>query len=220
MSYAPATHWDHYFGKLQQAGRDLDWDEQWTNAFVPILHQAQAHFVLDLGCGTGNDTRRLARAGFTVVGLDYSRQALRAAKHKQGSNVALVLADMAHPLPFRSAHFDAVMANVSLHMFNDTITRHLFAEIKRIVRPQGVFVFHVNALEDRPLRAKHKPVLEELEPNYVREADGQTMHFFSEAYLRDLLTDWDDVKLDFLTIQAHTSTEWWKCAWRGQARVR
>ncbi|HEY0738683.1 MAG TPA: class I SAM-dependent methyltransferase [Herpetosiphonaceae bacterium] len=219
MSYAQATHWDTYFGNLQQAGQDLDWNEQWTNAFIPILHHAQAQSVLDLGCGTGNDTRRLACAGFTVTGLDYSRQALRAAQHKQLPNSSFVLADMAHTLPFRSARFDGVMANVSLHMFNDTITRQLFADIRRIVRPQGVFVFHVNALEDRPLRAKRKPVIEELEPNYVREADGQTMHFFSEDYLRDLLRNWSDVKLEFLTIQAHTRTEWRKCAWRGQARV-
>lgn len=219
MSYAPATHWDTYFGKLHQAGQDLDWNEQWTSALIPILHQAQAKYVLDLGCGTGNDTHRLACAGFTVTGLDYSHQALRAAKYKQLPNVSFVLADMAHTLPFRPAGFDAVMANVSLHMFDDMITRHLFADIQRILRPQGVFVFHVNALEDRPLRANRKPVVEELEPNYVREADGQTMHFFSEDYLRELLRNWADVKLEFLTIQAQSRTEWRKCAWRGQARV-
>jgi hypothetical protein len=82
------------------------------------------------------------------------------------------------------------MSNVALHMFDDARTRALFTEVRRIVRPQGLFLFHVNALADRPLRAKRKPPVYELTPNYILEADGQTMHFFSAAYLRQLLTGW------------------------------
>ena len=174
---------------------------------MPILQQSDAHLVLDLGCGTGNDVFRLSYAGFTVIGLDYSRQALRAAQHKRLRGTSFVLGDMARGLPFSAAQFDAVMANVSLHMFNDATTRRLFTEIKHILRPHGLFLFHVNALEDRPLRAKRKPVLQALEPNYVLEADGQTMHFFSESYLRDLLQDWSDVTLDLRIIQAYTSMD-------------
>lgn len=46
----------------------------------------------------------------------------------------------------------------------------------RLVRAGGLFVFHVNALEDRPLRAYWLPA-HELEPDYVAEESGQTMHF-------------------------------------------
>jgi hypothetical protein len=58
-------------------------------------------------------------------------------------------------------------------------------EVERLVRPGGLFVFHLNALEDRPLRARWQPA-RELELDYVVEESGQTVHFFSEAYLRDL----------------------------------
>ena len=60
--------------------------------------------------------------------------------------------------------------------------------LQRLVRPAGLFLFHVNALEDRPLRARWQPA-RELEPDYVAEESGQTVHFFSEAYLRELLRD-------------------------------
>jgi len=63
-----------------------------------------------------------------------------------------------------------------------------FAEVGRLVCPGGLFLFHVNALEDRPLRARWQPA-RELEADYVAEESGQTMHFFSEAYLRELLGD-------------------------------
>ena len=93
------------------------------------------------------------------------------------ARAAFLVADMATPLPLADACFDAVMSNVAMHFFDDTRTRAVFAEVRRIVRPQGLFLFHVNALEDRPLRAKRKPPVRDLAPNYILEADGKTMHF-------------------------------------------
>jgi SAM-dependent methyltransferase len=109
------------------------------------------------------------------------------------------------------------MSNVAMHMFDDVRTRALFAEVRRVVRRKGVFLFHVNALNDRPIRAKRKPPLREIAPNYILEADGQTMHFFSAAYLRELLTGWGTVHLDFVEIPERMTGEPFKCVWRGMA---
>lgn len=220
MAYAPSTYWDHFFHRRRQSGTDLDWGDQWTAVLGPILHTYRVQTLLDLGCGSGNDVRRLAQLGFAVVGLDYSKAALSYAAAKAGPSARFVLADMAAGLPFPSACFDAVMANVSMHMFSDALTRALVQDVHRILRPGGVFVFHVNALEDRALRAQRKGPPRELEPNYVLEADGQTMRFFSDAYLRDLLRGWRDVRLEFVEIASGTrNTHFKKCVWRGVAQV-
>ena len=76
MQYAPAAHWDQVFRTRRDLGEDLDWGDQWTGAFAPILQTYQMQNVLDLGCGTGNDVLRLAQHGYTVVGLDHSREAI------------------------------------------------------------------------------------------------------------------------------------------------
>ena len=102
-------------------------------------------------------------------------------------------------------------------MFPDQVTRVLFAEVRRVVRSGGLFVFHVNALEDRPLRARWLPA-RELEPNYVAEESGQTMHFFSEAYLRELLADWQEVQLAPVPVPHRKTGELFKQVWRGIAR--
>ncbi len=220
MQYASAVHWDSYFQNRLQAGTDLDWGEQWTGVFAPILQAHHAQTVLDLGCGTGNDVKRLAQYNLAVVGLDCSEVALRLARAKNNPSTFFVLADMAFGLPFPPRRFDAVMANVSLHMFNDSLTRFIFCDVKRVLRPRGLFLFHVNALEDRPLRAKRKPQVRELEPDYILESDGQTMHFFSEAYLRNLLKDWTDVTLEFIEITGGTpGSQLRKCVWRGVVQV-
>ena len=217
--YAPAAHWDHVFRTLRQASADLDWGAQWVGAFAPLLHTHHVQRLLDLGCGTGNDVQRLAQRRYTVVGLDYSREAITQAARKAGSRTAFLVADMATPLPFMTGSFEAVMSNVALHMFDEARTWGLLTEVRRIVQPQGLFLFHVNALEDCPLRAKRTPPVRELAPNDTLEADGQTMHVFSAAYLRELLTGWGEVHLELIESAAHTTGEPFKCVWRGVAHA-
>lgn len=219
MSYAPADHWNQYHYQNRQEGQDLDWGEQWTGPFIQVLAPAKVSTVLDLGCGTGNDVLRLARAGFQVTGFDYAKEAIWQARAKAGSSAAFIVADMARPLPFPDDCFDAVMSNVAAHMFSDAITRAVFREVGRVVRPNGLFLFHLNALEDRPLRARWRRPVCELEPNYILEETGQTMHFFSREYLLELLAGWQGVELEPVVIlDRYTGSEPFKQVWRGIAR--
>ncbi len=207
MRYAQADHWDDYFRRLRDAGDDLDWGSRWIDPFLPSLRAMEARTVLELGCGSGNDAARLAREGFIVTALDFSAEAIEQARAKFDSSANLLVADMAEPLPFRDESFDAVMSNVALHMFDDTVTRSIFAEVARVVRAGGLLVLHVNALEDRPLRARWRPVVRELEENFVLEEAGQTMHFFSEEYLRELLRGWNRVRLELIEIDDRSTGE-------------
>jgi hypothetical protein len=58
----------------------------------------------------------------------------------------------------------------------------------------------------------------ELEPDYVAEESGQTMHFFSETYLRGLLARWQQVELVPVSIPHRKTGEPFKHVWRGIAR--
>ena len=107
------------------------------------------------------------------------------------------------------------MSNVAMHMFPDGVTRAVFTEVKRVVRAGGLFVFHVNALEDRPLRARWLPA-RELEQDYVVEESGQTMHFFSEATCP--LAGWQEVQLAPVPVPDRRTGEPFKQVWRGIAR--
>ena len=217
MTYAGAQFWDQFFRRRLETGDDLDWQGRWTEPFLAPLREAGARTILELGCGTGNDAARLAAAGFSVTAIDLSREAIDQARAKYGSMVTFVQADMARRLPFPDGGFDALMSNVAMHMFPDRVTRVVFAEVGRLVRPAGLFLFHVNALEDRPLRALRLRA-RELEPDYVVEESGQTMHFFSEAYLRELLGEWREVRLDPVQIPHRETGEPYKHVWRGIAR--
>jgi len=217
VAYAGAEFWDEFFRQRRESGTDLDWGGLWTDPFLIPLREAGVSTVLELGCGTGNDAARLARLGYSVTAIDLSGEAIEQARGRFGSVVRFIVADMTQRLPFPDERFDTVMSNVALHMFPDAVTRALFAEVGRLVRADGLFVFHVNALEDRPLRARRLPA-RELEPDYVAEESGQTMHFFSEAYLRELLMGWRELQLTSVPIPHRHTGEPYKIVWRGIAR--
>ena len=217
MTYAGAEFWDQFFRQRLQSGDDLDWAGLWTRPFLVPLRQAGVRTILELGCGTGNDAARLAGEGYSVTAIDLSGEAIGQARAKFGPVARFMVADMTRRLPFPDGGFDAVMSNVAMHMFPDGVTRAAFSEVERLVRPGGVFVFHVNSLEDRPLRARRLPE-RELAPDYVLEESGQTMHFFSEAYLRELLAGWQLVHLAPVPVAHHKTGELFKHVWRGIAR--
>jgi SAM-dependent methyltransferase len=217
MGYAGAEFWDRQFERRRESGEDLNWNGVWTEPFLFPLRAARVHRVLEVGCGTGNDAARIGDLGCSVVAIDLSREAIAQARAKYGAKLTLLVADMSQRLPFADGAFDAVMSNVALHMFPDRVTRMIFAEVQRVTRPAGLFLFHVNAIEDRPLRASRLPA-RELEPNYVLEESGQTVHFFSEQYLRELLHDWQEVSLDSVRVSRHHDGRQLKQVWRGIAR--
>jgi SAM-dependent methyltransferase len=217
MAYAGAEFWDQFFRQRRDSGDDLDWAGLWTRPFLIPLRESGVRTVLELGCGTGNDAARLSREGYLVTAIDLSAEAVAQAQARHGSAVSFIEADMTRRLPFPDESFDAVMSNVAMHMFPDDVTRAVLAEVGRLVRAGGLFVFHLNALEDRPLRARWQPA-RELEPDFVVEESGQTMHFFSESYLRDLLGEWRELNLTSVPIRHGQTGELFKHVWRGVAR--
>jgi SAM-dependent methyltransferase len=217
VAYAGAEFWDQFFQRRRESGSDLDWGGVWTEPFLVPLEEAGVAAILELGCGTGNDAARLASAGYTVTAIDLSSEAIAQARTRFDGLAQFMVADMTRRLPFPDESFDALMSNVALHMFPDDVTRAVFAEVRRLVRPGGLFLFHVNALEDRPLRARRLPA-RELGPDFVIEESGQTMHFFSEGYLRELLAGWRELELASVSIPHHETGEPYKRLWRGLAR--
>jgi SAM-dependent methyltransferase len=104
---------------------------------VRLLGNGPGH-CLDLGCGTGRAIPALAAAGWSVVGVDVSRDQLERAEQLIGDLAQLVHAD-AHVLPFPDEAFDAVIS-VLTHTDLDDVTRS-FTEACRVLRPGGPFVY-------------------------------------------------------------------------------
>ncbi len=89
--------------------------------------------ILDLGCGDGALTLKIAEAGASVTGVDTSEELLRAAR--EAGIDARVMDGCA--LTFQS-EFDAVFSNAALHWMTEP--EKVLAGVARALKPGGRFV--------------------------------------------------------------------------------
>lgn len=90
--------------------------------------------ILDIGCGDGQLTLRLAATGAQVTGVDASEEMLAAARTRG------IRADQAsaEKLPYPDSSFDALFSNAALHWVRDHDA--MLAEAHRVLRSGGRFV--------------------------------------------------------------------------------
>lgn len=112
-------------------------------AFVPklgdpvlrMLAPMPGELILDVGCGDGALTRRIAEAGARAIGLDSSAEMVEAARTR---GVDAFVADAEAMDLERFGQFDAVFSNAALHWMldPDAVATGIFAALK----PGGRFV--------------------------------------------------------------------------------
>lgn len=126
--------------------------EEWSTYLIGLLkeHGVEDGLVLDLGCGTGKMTRLLEKAGYDMVGIDYSEEMLGIAREQQfedaDSSILYLLQDM------RELELDGtVRAVVSIcdsmnYILEDEELEQVFRAVNRYLDPKGMFIFDLNTL--------------------------------------------------------------------------
>ncbi len=142
-----------------------------------------ARSLLDVGCGTGIVTRRLAaaREGLRVTGADLSAtMARRAAARLPGS---VVVAD-SRRLPFRDGEFDAVTSVWLLHLAGGAEdVRAIVDECARVLRPGGVYVTTVDKGASHNVGSDIDAVLASRPPSPAHDAAGLVASYARDAGL-------------------------------------
>ncbi|MBV2155470.1 class I SAM-dependent methyltransferase [Kitasatospora sp. SUK 42] len=151
---------------------------------------AGAREVLELGAGHGRDALHLARAGFTVLAADFSPtglEQLRATAVEQGlaDRIRTIVHDVREPLPLPDASVDAVFAHMLLCMALSTgEIEALVAEVRRVLRPGGTFVYTVRHTEDAHYGAGTG------HGDDIWEHGGFAVHFFPRELVDRLTEGW------------------------------
>jgi len=134
--------WDGSEGAFWTA-RARRFDETLASCHGPFLAATATRagdHVLDVGCGTGQATREVARAAVdgSALGVDLSSQMIALARELAAAegldNVEFRHAD-AQIHPFESGAFDAVISRMGAMFFGDP--HAAFANLHRALRPDG-----------------------------------------------------------------------------------
>jgi len=134
---------------------------------MELLAPQPGERILDLGCGDGALTARLAAMGCEVVGVDSSADMLAAARDK-GLDTRLLDAAKLETADELANSFDAVFSNAALHWMHpiDVVVRG----IARALKPGGRFVAEFGGCGnvERIRRAIHGALVDRgIEPDAV-----------------------------------------------------
>lgn len=107
-----------------------------------MLGDVRGLHVLDVGCGTGRHSIRLAAQGAAVTALDFSSGMMDRVKAKPGwERIRLIQHDLTEPLPLPAAAFDRVLCALVVDHIADLAG--LFGELRRVCRVEGFIVVSV-----------------------------------------------------------------------------
>ncbi len=110
------------------------------------LETAPSRSVLDLGCGSGEHSRFLAREGFRVVGLDRSEAMLEQANQLPlPSNLQFVLGEAQQAGRLVDGAFGAAicLGNTLPHLKDQADLENAFKGLSILLEPQGLLLFQI-----------------------------------------------------------------------------
>jgi len=126
----PSNQWN---SELYQEKHQFVW--QYGADLLALLNPQQGDHILDLGCGTGQLSQKIAESGANVVGIDSSAEMIAQARQNYPS-LDFRLADAAN---FSlEMQFDSVFSNATLHWIKSP--QAVITSIKNALKPGGLLL--------------------------------------------------------------------------------
>lgn len=159
--------------------------DPWLVRWLSLLRaHAAGGPVLEIGCGDGDDTAVLARAGLDVVAIERDPEGAAAAQRKVPA-ARVFCQDMREPFPPVASPCGAVVASLSLHYFGWDQTVGLVERIRALLVTGAPLLCRLNASDDHHFGASGHP---EIEPGLFL-VDGQPKRFFDRAQVLALFAN-------------------------------
>jgi ubiquinone/menaquinone biosynthesis C-methylase UbiE len=163
-----------------KSGRELE-------MVVDLAAPAGSERVLDIGTGAGHTAFALAPRVSSVVLTDPVSAMLATARRlftEAGIRNAEFVEAIAERLPFPDASFDIVTTRLAAHHFDDVALA--MAEVARVLRPGGVFIFIDSLAPEDPESAAYQDEVERLrDPTHRRiYTQREWIAFCEQAGLR------------------------------------
>jgi SAM-dependent methyltransferase len=183
---------------LYSASQREAWDDryrikgrQWGNAPVESPHEQENGVILELGVGDGKNIRARNIQNQTLIGLDFSIEALLLCKKDPTiQNTSLVLADVSY-LPFSLSSIDQVFAHHILGHLPESQQTVFMSEILKILKPGGRLILTVFGYEDMR-RGKGR----EIEPSTYIRGDGIITRYYSHEDIESLHSGFDIIRIE------------------------
>lgn len=184
-----AQMFDNISGNYDNLNRVISFgiDTKWRKKVLKIVSDTKPKTILDIATGTGDLAILMAKTNAEkIIGLDISAGMLEVGKNKvedkKLSNVIdLVLGDSEN-IPFEDNHFDAITVGFGVRNFENL--EKGFAEILRVLKPNGIFVIlETSVPEKTPYKQGYKFYTKNILPviGKIFSKDNSAYGYLSES---------------------------------------
>lgn len=123
--------------------------EEWCGYLTGLLEDQGIRdgLVLELGCGTGNMTRLLAKKGYDMIGVDNSVDMLEIAmekKEEEGQDILYLLQDMREFELYGTVRAVVSVCDSMNYLTEEEDLLEVFRLVNNYLDPGGIFIFDLN----------------------------------------------------------------------------
>lgn len=123
--------------------------EEWAEYLAAILREygIEDGLVLDLGCGTGSMTEKMAAKGYDMIGVDNSGEMLEIAmekKEKSGWDILYLMQDMREFELYGTVRGVISACDSVNYITDEKELEQVFRLVNNYLDPEGIFIFDFN----------------------------------------------------------------------------
>ncbi len=122
--------------------------DEWAGFLIGELktNGIEDGLVLDLGCGTGQITRRLSMAGYDMIGVDMSADMLQIAQERKGScDILYLMQDMREFELYGTVRAVISTCDSLNYITDEEDLLKVFRLVNNYLDPGGLFLFDMNS---------------------------------------------------------------------------
>jgi len=187
--------------------------DRWLDKYTKYINDSKLP-IIDLGCGIGNDTLYLKSLGKEVISVDYSSDALRILKEniKDANTIQM---DFEKEWKFEKGSSDLIIANLSLHYFDEKTTFKILDNIKNTLKSDGFLIVRLNSISDNNYGADSSL---EIEHHYYDSMDIKK-RFFDREDIEYFFKDFEIItcREERVNTKVHDKEKIvWECVFRNK----
>ncbi|MDD2971340.1 MAG: class I SAM-dependent methyltransferase [Lachnospiraceae bacterium] len=139
------------FAKVYDTFMDNVPYDEWADYVEKLLkfYEIRDGLVLDLGCGTGSFTEKMAEKGYDMIGVDNAADMLQIAmekKEKSQNDILYLLQDMREFELYGTIGAVVSICDSMNYITEDEDLLTVFRLVNNYLDPEGIFIFDMNTM--------------------------------------------------------------------------